>query len=56
MVLCFFHVFFGHRREGDLEDWPTKPGAQAGVLALCTLVDRGYGDKFDLRNAKAVER
>ena len=51
-VLVFLHIFSGHRREGDLEDWLTKLGCEAGVYVMVICADLGYGDHWDLTKKK----
>ena len=47
-VLVFLHMYSGHRRENDLEDWLSKLGCEAGVYVMVICADLGYGNHWDL--------
>eukprot|EP00974_Lingulodinium_polyedra_P086387 8369719-Lingulodinium_polyedra.AAC.1 len=43
------HLFSGHRRPGDFEDWLTRLGASGGYRVDVLNVDLGLGPQWDLR-------
>ena len=43
------HCFAGQPREGDVEDWLLRLGAQLGILFLVQSVDIGCQPEWDLR-------
>ena len=57
-VLVFLHLFSGHPRDGDLEDWCTRLAAHEGGFVRFVAVDLGLSKKWDLRieaNVKDLE-
>eukprot|EP00969_Alexandrium_andersonii_P219478 9692893-Alexandrium_andersonii.AAC.1 len=56
--MVVLHLFSGHRREGDFEDWLTRLGSAAGLLVKVVNGDLGHGPMWDLRveeNVRAIE-
>ena len=52
------HLFSGHPRDGDLEDWCTRLAAHEGGFVRFVAVDLGLSKKWDLRieaNVKDLE-
>ena len=52
----FLHLFSGHRRDGDIEFFLIRGGAQRGWRVLVENVDLGRGSEYDLTKPEVVQR
>eukprot|EP00969_Alexandrium_andersonii_P050372 2211069-Alexandrium_andersonii.AAC.1 len=52
----FLHLFSGHPRPGDLEDWLSKLGAERGVVVVAANADLGNGKHWDLTKAENLSK
>ena len=54
-VYTFIHLFSGHARDGDLEEYLKVGGAKRGWVVRVINVDLGRGEQYDLANPEVVE-